>query len=102
MFAFLSIDLDVEINGQESLIARILLSSLPYNFLFVLTTRMQSIDYPNNYSLKNSIADIFRGRTPVFTLFLCGYLFNLIYSYGLFYSINSYLKFNLLSIEIPY
>ena len=43
--------------------------------LVVLTTRMSSIDYANNYSLKNALFDAIKGRNPLFTFFLCGLFF---------------------------
>lgn len=50
------------------------------HILRVLTTRMQSIEYPYNYSITKSFIDIFKGRTPIKTLFLCGICFNFISS----------------------
>jgi hypothetical protein len=46
-----------------------------FHILVVLTTRMSSIDYANNYSLKNALFDAIKGRTPLFTFLICGFFF---------------------------
>lgn len=45
------------------------------HILVVLRTRMSSIDYANNYSLKNALFDVIKGRTPLFSFLQCGFFF---------------------------
>ena len=56
----------------------------------VIKTRMQSIDYTNNYSFKNSVYDIFKGWNPILTILISGNILCLSYYFINLYSINAF------------